>query len=550
MALIPIMGQPVNLVPNNERAFGCEPENGYCVLYGQDEATDTDPAEAIMFEMRQTPCGATIVSNGTFADGSDWTADANVVIAQNKATHVVGTSGEITQALTVTIGNYYQIEVTVTGMSAGTIDIYFTQAGTPSYTISENGVYTIYLYDIGDNDDIAFVFSADCDAAISNVAVYKLLNTTEIIATLNTIDGVFVANMTIDLFDDYVLASVDTYTLSEGCYSIVVIDPCESASYAGLTEVFVDGVFDDAGEWTVAADVGVAPTISGGLFNIPADYFYKESTAIQAFNIPTNVKLFAIGEIETGNMFTGGIVEFSTDLVNGLIQFGQMGGIELMSNLTYTKTFIINALDVSTLDQIVKHTASTGGFPSVEPNPFYFPGDNNEIKRVSLRVAPFSEVTGIFTSNCIKVSADVSGTRKVEGFAELLDESSNPIKGRSLGFLFVDDYFWLRARLGVQFSNPHTPTSTDNNLSSNGRTKKAYAQLSKAWDLTFHAVDENMHDTIANIINCDSFQIEGNEYVTDEKEYTANYGENGINAVAESTIEVQKVDGTRFNTNQ
>ena len=523
MALIPIMGQPVNLVPNNERAFGCEPENGYCVLYGQDEATDTDPAEAIMFEMRQTPCGATIVSNGTFADGSDWTADANVVIAQNKATHVVGTSGEITQALTVTIGNYYQIEVTVTGMSA--------------YTISENGVYTIYLYDIGDNDDIAFVFSADCDAAISNVAVYKLLNTTEIIATLNTIDGVFVANMTIDLFDDYVLASIDTNSLDEGCYMVQVIDPCE-VNVSAMTEAFTDPSFANAGDWTVSGS-GLTAVVSGGRFLCTSGAGTGVGTATQPFNFPVGVRTlyyveFTTGQIESVDPNTNGGIYVDSN------PFFVFNGIQ--PNTTYSSYGIYAAdfFNGSELDQQF--------FFIIDD--VYTAGYINEILSVSVLTIPLSSGTGVFTSNCLKVSADTTGTRVVEGFADLTDESSSPHKGKSLGFLFVDDYFWLRARLGVQFSNPHTPTSTDNNLSSNGRTKKAYAQLSKAWDLTFHAVDENMHDTIGNIINCDSFQIEGNEYVTDEKEYTANYGENGINAVAESTIEVQKVDGTRFNTNQ
>jgi hypothetical protein len=104
-------------------------------------------------------------------------------------------------------------------------------------------------------------------------------------------------------------------------------------------------------------------------------------------------------------------------------------------------------------------------------------------------------------------------------------------------------------RLNLQFSNPHSPIKTENYLYSNGRKKKAYAQVGKAWDLTFHAVDENMHDTIANIINCDQFTINGNEYITDEKEYTANYGPKGVDPVGESTIEVQKIENTRFNTN-
>jgi len=548
MALIPIMGQPVNLVPNNERAFGCEPENGYCVLYGQDEATDTDPAEAIMFEMRQTPCGDDLIIDGNFPDGSAWVVvSGDIVFAGGKATHIVGTSAELNQDITdIDLGTYYQVEVTVTDMSAGTLDIYFTQTSGYSVRITENGIYTFYLYNLTEDDGIDFVWSSDCDAAISGVSVYKLLDSTEIIATLNTIDGVFVVNMTIDLFDDYVLASVDTYTLDEGCYMVQVIDPCEVTNIGSFVERVTGGNFNSAGDWTVYAQPTGSAVVSGGQFEYDTinDGSVSYAYAVQPFAIPTGVKLLVkvvlqTGQIDAamdGKVFVG---ELATYTINSFLSI-----TPIQSNLTYTKYFILSASDLSPsyLEQgfifdYFLGTATTG---------------QNQILDLSIKTAEITSagLTGVFTSNCLKVSADVSGTRKVEGFAELLDESSNPIKGRSLGFLFVDDYFWLRARLGLQFSNPHTPTSTDNNLSSNGRTKKAYAQLSKAWDLTFHAVDENMHDTIANIINCDSFQIEGNEYVTDEKEYTANYGENGINAVAESTIEVQKVDGTRFNTNQ
>ena len=91
MALIPIMGQPVNLVPNNERAFGCEPENGYCVLYGKEDG------ERMMVQMKQEPCDNSLVDNGNFIADADWIHDVNVVIADGKATHVVGSSGEILQ---------------------------------------------------------------------------------------------------------------------------------------------------------------------------------------------------------------------------------------------------------------------------------------------------------------------------------------------------------------------------------------------------------------------------------------------------------------------
>ncbi len=543
MALIPIMGQPVNLVPNNERAFGCEPENPYCVLYGQVQGGGEILPEFIMVQMQQTPCAGTIISNGTFEDGTDWTADVNVVIAQNKATHTVGASGELIQDLSaVLLGDtYFQIKVTVTGLSAGNIQLYFTQAGSASYTFTENGIYTIYLYDVGDNDDINFLFSSDCDASVSDVAVFALLDETDLstVASLTTIDGVFVEYLTGFVFEDYVLFNKATSTLDEGCYSIQIVDPCIVAAQL-VTVNILDNDFENApAEWTISTNSGTIAFVTGDILKLTTGATTPaRGRAVQPNPIPTGNDLYVTVTIYP--------VYYSDNF--NLVLYVDDGAIteilrvdNIASGSAIYRSFIIPAgvLNPSVLDFGIMLENTSGNV-----------GEEAGISYIEMKSVNTNGTTGIYDSNCLKVSADTTGTRIVEGFAELTDESSSPIKGKSLGFLFVEDYFWLRARLGVQFSNPHTPTSTDNNLSSNGRTKKAYAQLIKAWDLTFHAVDENMHDTIANIINCDSFQIEGNEYVTDEKEYTANYGENGINAVAESTIEVQKVLGTRFNTNQ
>jgi len=530
MALIPIMGQPVNLVPNNERAFGCEPENGYCSLYGQ----EADGTEKIMFQMKQEPCIDSLISNGNFLIDADWTHDANVVIADGKATHVVGTSGEIYQSpyAPYSLGDYFSLFVTVTGLGAGQIDVYIGSSAL-IFSITSNGIYQKYWFPPFDNDDLRFEFSADCDGSISNVSAFKLLSEDEITAYLETTDGTFVDDFGIDMIDEYVCFSLPTLPLEQGCYIVQVIDPCE-VNVSAMTEVFTDPSFVSAGDWTVVGG-GLTAVVSGGRFLCTAGAGTGNGTATQPFNFPTGVRTlyyakFITGQIESSNV--GGGIFIDTN------EFYSASG--LLPNTTYSKygIYASDYFNGSELDQQFFLGIDVAGTP----------GDENEILSVSVLTIPLSSGTGVFTSNCIKVSADTTGTRVVEGFAD--EVNPYPAGNKSLGFMFHRDFFWLRARLGVQFSNPHTPTSTDNNLSSNGRTKKAYAQLSKAWDLTFHAVDENMHDTIGNIINCDSFQIEGNEYVTDEKEYTANYGENGINAVAESTIEVQKVDGTRFNTNQ
>jgi hypothetical protein len=546
MALIPIMGQPVNLVPNNERAYGCELENPFCTLYKK----SADVEDVIMFEMRQTPCAPSIISNGNFADGKDWVADVDVVIAQNKATHVVGVSGQLKQDLSaVLVDNYHQVKVTVTGMSAGNIQIYFTQAGMASATIYANGIYTFYLYDLGDNDNITFVFSADCDGSVSEVGVFGLIDetTAQANATLNTTDGAYVSGVLVVIIDDYIIYRVSTNDLDEGCYQITVIDPCVISGE--LTDVFESPDFETPSDWNVTSNTPTAFINDIG----PPDnnvFWFDVSNpapqpnlayASQPFSIPTTNRLYIEFEVNMSALYNDANVYVVLYAADG-------GDIQEIIRKSYTACAGIGTCTFSTI--IPANTLSPSntdiGIFMEDGSPIG--GNVNYIPYAQMRYMEITdESQGIFISNCLKVSTNMGNTKIVEGFA---DEINNGILGnKSLGFMFLAGYFWLRTRLNLQFSNPHSPIKTENYLYSNGRKKKAYAQVGKAWDLTFHAVDENMHDTIANIINCDRFLIEGNEYITEEKEYTANYGAKGVDPVGESTIEVQKIENTRFNTN-
>ena len=528
------MGQPVNLVPNNERAFGCEPENPFCSLYSKDSG------ENIMVQMIQTPCDPTLVLNGSFIFGdTDWNVDANVVVAGQKATHVVGTTGQINQDIYTAygLGNYFSVTFTVTDMSGGTIELHVGETAATKI-ITENGIYTFYVFPAFDDTVLLFEFSADCDGSISNISSFKLLNESEVTAymidsngaiayTMTTIISITVGNM-----QDRIVFSIPTQLLDEGCYTIQVVDPC-AVALATLTERFIDYDFEDAGAWTVATNSGTA-FIAGDLFQtVTGATTPTRATAIQAFNIPQGNRLY----VELSVAMSGGGGPTSAEV--GI--FIEDGGD------------IIDLLRVPWPGGMIRRIYEAGYPPeylnmgAFIEDPSGNVGVSNIMTTVSLKTALASDVDGIFESNCIKIASDVSGTQLVKGTADEVAEY--PLTNKSLGFLFRRDVFWLQARLALQFSNPHSPIKTENYLYSSGRKKKAYAQVGKAWDLTFHAVDENMHDTIANIINCDVFTINGNEYITDEKEYTANYGPKGVDPVGESTIEVQKIENTRFNTN-
>lgn len=546
MALIPIMGQPVNLVPDNERSLNCNEQGEYCVVYKK----SSDINDRIMVQMKQEPCGEDLIVDGDFPDGDNWTiVTGDIVFADGKANHVTGSSAELSQEVTgVDLGNYYKVSVTVTGMTAGTLDLYFTQAGIYSKRITENGIYTFYLFNLGDNDNIAFVWSSDCDASISGVSAYKLLIDSDIVANLLDADGNIVSAMIIEYHDDAFVFSKATIDLDEGCYTVQIIDPCADAG----TAIFTNPNFSSGGAgWTLSTadclpDFDCSASFVGDeLVQVPSatgdnDPFGKTSTYCTVpfdsdLEITEDCYLKFEIEVDAAND-SQGFYFVVGDGVGNYTVIATFDDIEVGLH-SATIFFAAGSIDPTSLDMGIWISGS------------YFSGNTNIVKYAQITKIPIGG-SNTYQSNCLQVSSITEGTRIVEGFADFTTTTStSALAGRSLGFLFVADRFWLRSRIPVQFSNPHSPIKTENALYSSGTKKKLYAQVGKIWDVTFSDVDENMHDTIANIINCDTFKIDGFEYITDEKEYSANYGPKGVDTVGESTIEAGRIDGTRFNIN-
>jgi hypothetical protein len=533
MALKPIMGQPVNLIPQYEQSFGCDVENKYCVLYGKDEN------ERIMVEMQQEPCGGNLVSNGEFVIDSDWTYDVNVVIADGKANHVVGTSGEIYQDIysAFSLGAYFNLYFTVTGMSAGTIEVYMAATGTPTFIITENGIYIKYRQPPFDNTELRFVFSSDCDGSISFVSSFKLLNDTEIIANLLDSSGNPYVAMNIETIDDFVICWYYTFGIAEGCYTVQIIDPCVATS-ALLPVNILDNDFENTPpEWNIATNSGTidfdlpdALTVTTGAITPVL------ATAVQPNPIPTGNDLFLQIEIYLAGGTDVGVFNLFLFVDDGTTSEIARWNNVASGHLTATVFVSKSILNVSVLDFGIGIENSTGNV-----------GEKFLISYIDIKYAIASTENGLYTSNCLKVVADIGTTRIVEGFADEINPYPNG--NLSLGFLFHRDFFWLRARLDVSFANPHNGIKQDNNLFSNGRKKKAFAQVTKLWDLNFIGADENMHDTISNIISCDKFTVESQEYLTDEKDYQPTWNTKSMIDIADSKIEVQKIVGTRFNNN-
>jgi hypothetical protein len=210
----------------------------------------------------QTPCDPTLVSNGSFIFGdTDWNVDVNVVVAGQKATHVVGSIGQINQDIysAYSLGNYFSVTFTVTDMSGGTIELHVGETAATEI-ITENGIYTFYVFPPFDDTLLLFEFSADCDGAISNISSYKLLDESEVTAYLIDSTGAIAYTMTTVIaltsgnMQDRIVFKHSNTDIDEGCYTVQVIDTCTAGSIGSFVERITGGNFSNPANWTVYAD--------------------------------------------------------------------------------------------------------------------------------------------------------------------------------------------------------------------------------------------------------------------------------------------------------
>ena len=518
MGLERILGQPVLLGGQTEKNNECDTRSGYCVPYNQSE-------DSIFVLMKQTPCDDTLVTNGDFATDTDWTITGTDqwTIVDGKICASVGTVETFSQVVgSFTVFDKFVINLTVQGMTAGSLEVYL--GGSLVKTITENGIYAIYVGSSWSTDELLFSKSADFDGCVDSISLFKLLSEQDITANIIGTDSGVVTPMNLAFFNEYIHFSIPASSLSEGCYVIMITDPCGTP--LSFTEILTDTGFDSPSDWVTSSDGNGTASITGStlkqtLGTVAGAGGYTRATASQPFPSLTGRYLIKI-------VYETGTIDASTAYVNvqtddNTIRFEQ--GVD--ANTTYTQYSVVD-LDPSILEtQITIRSVGASG-------------DINELKSCSIQYIPFDSGLTTSLSNCLKVLADTTGLKVVEGISD---------EHLSLGFYFETGYFSLKARLQAYFQNPHTAIKSDSYLKSNGVRGKQYAQVSKAWDLVFGEVDENMHDTIANIISCDHFTIDGVEYISDEKDYQPNWGNKSAANVAESVIEVSKAEGTRFNTN-
>ena len=141
--------------------------------------------------------GSTLLTNGDFAtnDLTGWTAAAGWSAATGKAVHTAGIADTtaLVQGVSLTNGAVYQVTVTTSSCTAGTLILTFG-ALTGSYSISINGTYNYtFTATATANVNLTFTPNADFNGAVDDISV-KLVtpNATPIINLLDSTSTIVV----------------------------------------------------------------------------------------------------------------------------------------------------------------------------------------------------------------------------------------------------------------------------------------------------------------------------------------------------------------------
>ena len=116
-----------------------------------------------------------IVVNGSFNSDTVWTKEVGWTISGGKATMAAtGFDRIIYQQLLVEAGESYLIEIVVSGITAGELDIYFDSGIASPADITSDGSYKFIKADAGDNDNINIRGDPTFSGSVDKISVKKI----------------------------------------------------------------------------------------------------------------------------------------------------------------------------------------------------------------------------------------------------------------------------------------------------------------------------------------------------------------------------------------
>ncbi|QND46697.1 phage tail protein (plasmid) [Rhizobium lusitanum] len=143
-------------------------------------ATDAagDPVAVQPSRGYSTPIGDTtrsnLATNGGFDTDSGWTKGTGWTIASGLATHASGTASVLSQARATTVGIYYRIAFTLSGVTAGTLTPQLTGGTTQGGTArSANGNFSDRIQAVAGNNTLALAAASAFVGSVDNAMIFE-----------------------------------------------------------------------------------------------------------------------------------------------------------------------------------------------------------------------------------------------------------------------------------------------------------------------------------------------------------------------------------------
>ncbi len=457
-----------------------------------------DNTDTTQFQFNIEPCisAQQLVPDPNFADTSDWDLGRNWTQTGGQIC-CAGSSvaSDITSSIyEFTNGGYYVITIVVDSISVG--GSFYVDLGSQTLGyLTAIGTYTFYGFPNNFFGDTALhIYPAidDSEICIDNITSYEIL-TNFIFAIYNSsntyVTGIsYSSNPTYFTFvDDTVTVTIDwaTLGLSNNCYHICMLDPCENTggqNYPAVIEnstMTWDGV--DTPNWTLSIAWGSAATYVYG--NYPGALFANTFYQDNIFNSFTTT--YSIYITVTGGSAIDLDVYFGTNLVGNITSIGShtITGIPAGSfRLTVAIEGGINVL----VDSIRPLAVTSANYICNQ------------------------------TSNSFSVG-DYS-----EGCTKLINACNNE---NGLGFNFNNSGFTPRIRLEAKLKQAKYPQERNIYEDSLGKKGVVFFNGKKTKSLAIDLQPEYVHDFMRLMGGFDNFYIDGVLYFVEDDEYSVEYSD-------------------------
>jgi hypothetical protein len=298
-------------IPNQPVYFG---DDVSCSSDEIDYKQLSDNGDTIQFQLRIDKCpgAANLISNGDFtSDLSTWTLNGGWYYSAGKAN--LAASSEIDRSISKIISSlaptkYYCIEIEVTDISGGYIEVRFTNAVTLASeiigTIYSPGVYKFFGSPLGSASFPTKIFEirvpdGSVSVSIESVKMYDVKQ--EFVVIVYEESGAYVGEFSYQQDPELFVFYKNTLTVSipwqeieaeNGCYYLCVVDPCTNTNGQNYPAKILNCSFGvDDSTWSYPGWIFNPGFITMSIAVVGADYAVFQPDVFEAFDVDYHITL-------------------------------------------------------------------------------------------------------------------------------------------------------------------------------------------------------------------------------------------------------------------